>query len=41
MFDIFKATASCDRGHGENNKTVALCQGNGKDWMLMQSFLTR
>lgn len=40
MFGIYKATASYDRGHGENKKTVAPCQGNGKDWMLMQSFVT-
>lgn len=39
MFDIFKPTAPCDRGHGENNKSgCALVGGGGKDWMLMQSF---
>lgn len=40
MFDIFKPTASCGRGHGENNESVALLSGGGagKHWMLMQPF---
>lgn len=29
MFDIFKPTASCGRGHGENNESVALLSGGG------------
>lgn len=30
MFDIFKPTASCGRGHGENNESVALLSGGGE-----------